>query len=120
MGTIQDFSFQAFSCFVSLLDEYSSDGAYHVIHSASTDVDLVEVYAIADKYCTPKAHSILKAAVLQSVSEDNVRELLTRCKKYQATALVEGICEKIVARFPREHVTALLTEILTETLTGRM
>jgi len=115
--SIQDFSFQAFRCFLSLLEDYSSDGAYHVIHSASAGVDLVEVYAIADKYCTPKARNILKAAVLQSVSEDNVRDLLTRCKKYQATPLVAGICEKIVARFPKEHVTTLLTEILTESLT---
>merc|ERR1712113_210678 len=113
---IQDFSITSFSFFLSLLTNTSTDNAYHAIHCAPKDVDLVEVCALADKYCAEAVRHIAEASVLQQVNEANIRGLVEQCRKYRARGLADRICDQIVARFPKESVAQLLKELVTKSI----
>merc|ERR1711988_1209404 len=64
--TLEDFSKAAFECFLALLEDSSADAAYDLIQSSAQGVRMVEVYALADKYCIPSIKNIALTSVLQS------------------------------------------------------
>lgn len=108
---IEGFSKSAFECFLTLLRDCSSDAACKIVHSRLHDVPLVEVYALADKYCVQNVRSVLQASILHSVTPDNVRNLLEQCRQHQASTLADGVCDVAVARFPKQKVVQLLREL---------
>eukprot|EP00746_Dinoflagellata_sp_MGD_P083702 gnl/MRDRNA2_/MRDRNA2_332918_c0_seq1.p1 gnl/MRDRNA2_/MRDRNA2_332918_c0~~gnl/MRDRNA2_/MRDRNA2_332918_c0_seq1.p1 ORF type:complete len:143 (-),score=25.74 gnl/MRDRNA2_/MRDRNA2_332918_c0_seq1:41-469(-) len=116
--TVTEFSFNAFELFLSLVRDTSSDGAYRVIHSASLEVDLVEVYVIADKYCAITARNIVEGAVLHHVTQQNWRGLFERCKRYRTPELAQRICDRLVARLPKESIVELLKEFVAKFVGG--
>jgi len=105
---IKDSTFKAFEFFLALLVNVSSDQAYQVMHSMPMEVDMVEVYALADYYCATVARSIAEAAVLQRVNQESAVDLLQQCKKRRATQLANRICDQAIARLPKEGIGELL------------
>lgn len=109
---VSDFSFVGFSFFLSLLGNSGPEHAYHMVDCAPPEVDMVEVCALADKYCTVAVRNMAEAGVLQRVDETNARELLEQCRRHRATGLAQRICEQVVARFSKESVADLLKEFV--------
>ena len=79
--TVTDFSSSSFRIFLSML--LDSRVAYTLLHSPA-GVNMVEVWAIADKYCAKDVQNIAAAALLQSATPSNVQEILQACRRYRS------------------------------------
>jgi len=92
---IADFGAESFRVFLAMLDSHV---AYAMLQRPPEDVDMVEVWAIADKYCTSEVRSMAEAIILQSLEGENLRELLESCRRYQSDELAERICGQVLTR----------------------
>ena len=79
---VTDFSSVSFRLFLSML--LDSHVAYTLLHTPAdvNMLNMVEVWAIADKYCAKDVRNIAEAALLQSAGPQNVKELLQSCRRY--------------------------------------
>ena len=86
---VTDFSSVSFRLFLSML--LDSQVAYTFLHSADVNLlNMVEVWAIADKYCAD-VRNIAEAVLLQSAGPQNVKELLQGCRRYRSAELLGGM-----------------------------
>lgn len=106
--TVTDFSSVSFRLFLSMLVD--SRVAYTILH-APAGASMVEVWAIADKYCAKDVQSIAEAALLQSVTPENVLEILQACRRYRSAELAQRLCEQVVSR-SSEDVGKLFTDLV--------
>lgn len=110
---VTDFSSVSFRLFLSML--LDSHVAYTLLHTPAdvNMLNMVEVWAIADKYCAKDVRNIAEAALLQSAGPQNVKELLQSCRRYCSAELAQRLCEQVVSR-SSEDLGQLFEDLVAE------